>query len=487
MLVNIAEYRPDVADINTDATDNIRNVLPADGSYIPMPNFKPFTQSFPEKPLSAFATRALDGGTTVFVGTETKLYTLNNTDLSWSEIGKEDYKYSAPSDIGWSFASFGDYVIAVNPNDPPQVIDLKGGTRFRDLGGNPPRASMVKIWGDFVCLMGLPDNPNRVHWSGLNNIEHWTVGEKNSDYQDFPDGGRVQGSNEATNPIIFLQSAIYMGTFVAGSDIVFSFQKVHDKKGAKSSKSIVSRGAYTFFADEGGFFQISTDGSINGIGFEKVDRTYFTLLNSSNISEMYGAIDPFYNRVYWAMDYNGSGRFNEMLIYDWGLQRWSVISIVATAVMPIYTAGYTLDGLDAISLNVDALPFSLDSKAWQGSAPILGAFSTDYRLGSFTGEAMEAVVTSQELGATDGSIQRLESVFPVIDTDECSLRVGGRFRRSRYEPIVWKDKTVPSYNTGRYHKRSRARFHRFELTVPTGASWSHIKGFDVTFSQAGFR
>ncbi|MBI0162170.1 hypothetical protein H3V17_00690 [Bartonella sp. M0283] len=486
-FLSIAEYRPDIADINSDYSDDILNVLPADGSYIPMPGFKAFSKPFPEKPYGAYAARALDGTTSVFAGTATKLFVLDNTDLSWRDITQTGKIYSASDEARWSFASFGNFIIAVNKNDPPQVFELNRSAKFRNLGGNPPRAGAVKVWGDFVCLMQLPDNPNRVYWSGLNDAEFWTVGEKSCDYQDFPDGGSVQGSSEATNPIIFLQSAIYRGTFIPGSDIIFSFQKIHDKRGAKSSNSISSRGEFSFYADEGGFFQITSDGAVTPIGFEKIDRSVFTRMNANNLAEMFCAIDPFYNRVYWAMDYNGSGVMNELMVYDWGLQKWTVISIAASSIMPIYTSGYTLDGLDNISTILENLPFSLDSKIWQGGAPILGAFSVDYRLGSFSGEAMEAIVSSQEIAAPNGDINRLENVIAQIDTNEALLAIGARMRRNPQEPVKWSGEKSPSYNTGRYHGRSRARFHKFRLRVPAGAKWSHISGFNVDFTRAGKR
>jgi len=483
----IAEYRPDVSELNTGYTDEIRNVIPADGSYIPMPAFKAFTRCFSELPLGAVAVRSLDGATVIFAGTQAKLFVLDNTDLSWRDVSQKGVTYAANANARWSFASFGNYVIAVNKNNAPQIFELGVSSNFRDIKGKPPRAGIVKIWGDFVCLMQLPDHPNRVHWSGLNDAEWWTVGHNNCDYQDFPDGGLVQGSSEATNPIIFLQSAIYLGTFVPGSDIVFSFQKIHDKRGAKSAWSIACRGAYAFYADEGGFFQIGMDGAISPIGFEKVDRTVFSRLNAISISEIYGAIDPFFSRVYWAMDYSGLGTFDEMLVYDWGLQCWSTVSIKATAIMPIYHAGYTLEGLDRITQSLEELPFSLDSKAWQGGAPILGMFSTDYRLGSFSGPAMEATVTSQETGSTDGEIQRVTSVYPMVDTDEVLIAVGARFRRTQHEKIKWGAERPLSYNTGRCCVRSRARFHKFRMRIPQGALWHHIKGFDIRCSGAGYR
>lgn len=476
-----------MADLNTTFTDDVRNVLVADGSYIPAPAFAGLTAALEAKPLGGVSVKQLDGGISFFAGTSEKLFSLNNTTLTWDDVSQTAVTYAASDDAPWSFGVFGNFVIAVNKNDDPQVFEIGIDTEFRDLGGSPPRAGVVRVWGDFVALMQLAGNPNRVQWSGLNDCEFWTPGSQNSDYQDFPDGGTVQGSTEATNPIIFLESAIQRATFVPGSVEIFTFQKIHDKRGAKSSYSIATRGAYAFYADEGGFFQISPDGSIAPIGFEKVDRTVFRRLNVSAISRIYGAVDPFYSRVYWALDYTGSGTYGELLVYDWQLSKWAPIETDVLAIFPMATTGYTLESLDAVSASLDALPFSLDSKAWQGGAPLLAGFGTDFSLGAFSGNSLEATVTTTEIGETNGQVMRTTSTYPVVDSDTVFVSIGVRMRRHQAEPTVWLPEQEPSYNTGRIRKRSRARFHRFRIRVPAGEAWGHIKGIDVESYPAGYR
>lgn len=484
-LIPPAEYRPDVSDLNGAYTSQLSNVLIADGSYIPAADLAVLTDALPDPQLGALSVKALDGSIMFFAGTEDKLYLLNNTTLAFDDVSQALTTYAATSDAPWSFVAFGNFIIAVNQNDDPQVYEIGVDTEFRDLGGSPPRAGIVRIWGDFVALMRLAGNPNRVQWSGLNDAEFWTPGSQNSDYQDFPDGGTVQGSSQATNPIVFLESAIQRGTFVPGSVEVFTFQKIHEKRGAKSPYSIATRGAYAFYCDEGGFFQISPDGSLNSIGFEKVDRTVFRQLQAANISKIAGAVDPFYSRVYWIVDYEGSGVYNQMLVYDWSLTKWTTIDVSVTGIFPFATTGYTLEGLDAISSSLDDLPFSLDSKAWQGGAPILGAFDTDNKLGAFLGDNLEATIVTQEFGDTAGGVMRTTRVYPVVDTIDTYVSIGQRFRRS--DTVNWLSEQSPSYNTGQVRKRSRSRFHRFKVRIPAGTTWSHFQGVDVDFTPAGSR
>lgn len=481
-IVAPAAYGPDVSDWNTDYSSEIKNVLSGASSYIPAPSLAPLTSALDETPLAGYALIALDGSINVFVGTSTNLYRLNNGTLAFEDISQ--YAYSASPDLPWSFAAFGNFVIAVNQNDDPQVFEVGVDTEFRDLGGSPPRAGVVKVWGDFVCLMDLTTNPQRVQWSGLNDAEFWTPGSDNSDYQDFPDGGRVLGSSEATNPIIFLQRAIYMGTFVPGSVEIFTFQKVHDKRGAKSSLSIASRGAFIFYCDEGGFFQISTDGSVANIGFEKVDKTIFTRLQATSISRISGVIDPFYSRVYWGLDYTGSGIYDTVIVYDWNLQTWAPLEVSTYVLFPLAQPGKTLESLDAISATLEGLPYSLDAKIWQGGAPVLGGFGSDLKLSIFNGPPMEAVVTSVEYGDPI-QVQKMNEVVPLVDTANVYVSVGARFRRT--DSSNWLPEQAPSWNTGVVRKRSRARFHKFRIRIPAGEAWTHMQGLNIEFSSAGFR
>ncbi|WP_102830576.1 hypothetical protein [Bartonella bovis] len=483
---SVAEYRPDIADINGLFTDDLINVLPADGSYIPMPSFSPLSEPCPDAILGAIAVRTKNG-VSIIVGTEQKIYLLDNTSMQWKDISQKGKSYFANVDAPWSFALFGDYVIAVNANDKPQVIDIDHDETFRDLGGNPPHAGIVRVWGDFVCLMKLTEHPRRVHWSGLNDAEFWTVGKKSCDYQDFPDGGYVQGATETTNPLIFMRSAIYAGSFIPGSKIIFSFQKIHDKRGAKTSESIVCRGDLAFFVDEGGFYQITIDGHITPIGFEKVDRTMITRINQSSLPILWSAIDGVYTRVYWMIDLDENTQKRTLLIYDWGLQKWSMATADIAMILPIFSAGYSLEGLDRVSCSLDDLPFSLDSKVWQNEAPALGAFDQQGRLGSFSGEPMACVVTSQEMGQTSGMMTRVSNIMPQVNSTEFYVSVGMRLRQSIEEKIVWFPERQPSSNTGQVHCRVRARFYRFKLRIPEGANWSHITGFDVALKSAGLR
>ncbi|WP_375686749.1 hypothetical protein [Bartonella sp. AC331YNZD] len=478
----IADYRPDVAIVNGSFTDTLVNVLPADGGYIPMPSAMVVSHPLEEKPLGSIAFRS-GNGVKIIVGGKQKLYSYDSQTKGWKDISQNGVTYQAHEDNQWSFALFGQRIIAVNKNDKPQVFNTHSSERFEDLGGNPPKAGLVKVWGPFVCLMQLTDHPNRIHWSGLEDATHWTVKEKDCDFQDFPDGEYVQGATESTNPLIFMRSAIYAGTFVAGSKIVFTFQKIQDKRGARSAASIACRGSDAFFAGDGGFYQMSADGQLLPIGFEKVDRTVFKTFDKFALDEMQGVIDPIDNRIYWSLKRGNNEQTT--FVYDWGLQKWSTLQGKPFTLFPVFTTGYTLEQLDEISINLESLPASLDSPRWQSGAPMLGAFDDNNRLVMFTGAPMEATVVSQEMGAPDGSFNFITKMFAEVDTTEGLLSIGERRLRNHQTPITWHQERACSYVTGAYHGRSRNRYHRFKLRIPEGVHWNHITGFNVDLRPLG--
>lgn len=199
-------------------------------------------------------------------------------------------------------------------------------------------------------------------------------------------------------------------------------------------------------------------------------------------------MDPFFTRVYWAVKYDStSDAFDRLIIYDWNLSKWTQIDGTIDILFPLSsgTVGYTLEGLDAVSASLDALPFSLDSKVWQGGAPVMAAFDSDFKLGFFSGMNSEATLTTQEMGDTSGMVSRVSEIMPVVDTDACLVSIGARMRRG--DDLVWSGETAQSTNTGIVRKKSRARYHQFKTRIPEDTLWTHAQGLDVKSEPAGMR
>src|SRR5262249_12131369 len=135
------------------------------------------------------------------------------------------YFYSAlPASDHWQFVQFGNFVIAVQVNAPPQVFDLTSSAAFADLGGSPPQARCAAVVGRFVVLSGLSSTPYRIQWSGLNATTTWTSGVNSSDFQDLPDGGIVRGVAGGEYGVIFQETAMRRMIYAPGSPVIFNIE-----------------------------------------------------------------------------------------------------------------------------------------------------------------------------------------------------------------------------------------------------------------------
>src|SRR5882757_10596209 len=116
-LLPYADYRPDVSDYEGQATRNVRNVIPRGDGYGPFPSLSAYAAPLPSVCRGAFYALKSDGTVVTFAGTVDKLYKLNNTDFSWSDVSKGASPYSALSSTAqWQFAQTGNLVFATQAN-----------------------------------------------------------------------------------------------------------------------------------------------------------------------------------------------------------------------------------------------------------------------------------------------------------------------------------------------------------------------------------
>ena len=396
--------------------------------------------------------------------------------------------YAASVDQRWRFKAFGDFIVAVNINDNPQYYELGVSTEFTDLPGSPPRARNLAVWGDHLALFNGPT----VTWSDTDNIGNWTTG--NSGSQTFPDGGDVQGSFDATNPLIVQREAIRAATFVPGSTEVFTFTKIGDKRGAISPYAVGTRGEFLFFADTSAFYQLTLQGQVIPVGFEKVDRYVFGLIGGNDPNSVYCEVDPVRSRVYYAVKTNfESDSFDRLLVHDWQIGEWSKVETTLDILFPLAagTIGQDLDtdvpdDADDVLLDSDAP--SLDSSIYESGAPLMAAFDTNFKLGFFNGSNAEAMVETAEMGELTGQMRRVTELYPAVDTLNLShihMQIGARARRS--DNFVWTQEFGPSTNTGIARKRSRARFQKYRIRVEAGAEWTWAQAINDNAVPAGFR
>jgi len=349
-----------------------------------------------------------------FAGTASALLRLSGSSLTWVDVSQSG-GYTAVT--GWSFARFGDRIIAVCPEEVPQYFDADS-TEFDDLPGSPPTAKHIAVVRDFVVLGDLENFPYRVQWSGFFNSEIWTVGDmqNQSDFQDFyGEGGRIQKIVGGEYGLIFQEHSIRLMEY-EGPPNVFRFSEIQQARGTPAPGSVVRAGAMTFFYSWDGFCVIM-DRQIKNIGTAKINNWFRDRTSAASLKTgMTATIDRRRRLVMWSYAANGSDTNNEILIYNWASDRWSYASEGATFLGEWSAPGYTLEDLDTlVGTDIDAMTVSLDSDLYKGGDVGVVAFSSDGDGQLFDGEPGTCEFVTGDLAPAGGGRVFVTGLRPIIE------------------------------------------------------------------------
>lgn len=476
-MIAFGPWRPDQYDFNAPYAGEAAGVLPGPNSYLPWPQLAAFSLALGDYCRGAFVARKTDGSYVVFAMTASKAYKFVGPTDAWTDITKAATTYNLPDDEFWGMEQFGSNLYICCANEPVQFIDIEAGTAFADLSGSPPRARFVKTVGDQLFLGGLTDNPNRIHWSGRNDPTFWTPGTRDCDFQDFPEGGFVNGMTSLELGLVFQETSIRKIAPV-NTRAIFQFARTEASRGLKAPGSLVVQSNRAYYLSEDGFFSTDGTGASVPIGADAVDAWFQDEVNYNRIYAVQGASDPVRQRIFWLFPTvnNNTDLLDAILCYDIVKNQWTHAEVEASYLIGVATPGYTLDTLDALGYTLDTLPFSLDSRFLLGGAPFLAAFDSAFKMALFSGANMAATVETGSFQAIPGHRSTIRMVTPKTDGSAVSIQVGVAARPQ--DSISWGPLTSLRTN-GTVATRSTGLAHRVRASYVAGDQWSFLQGVEV--------
>jgi hypothetical protein len=469
MIVPFPNWEPDKSKFDGQNTDTVQNVLPLVGGWGPMPAHSPVGSALPAECKGALSVADSDGVSWTFVGTQEGLYRFDTTSLAFVDLTTTATTYDVPEGEFWSFRHFGNLILATNQNDGLYYFDMASGTEFV-LASNAPKAKFVTNVGEYVVLMNLDGFPNRIQWSEIGSVTDWTVGDNGAGLQDFPDGGDISGATFGEEQVFVLQRRCIRAMQYIGGSYTFQFELANTARGCKSPWSIVQAANTFFFLDEDGMYQ-GPQGT--PIGAEKVNR-YVTDTYDLNLWDtVQGAADPTNKIVWWLFTFVGGVK--EMIGYDWQLERWTRSDTDMTYIFSAESPAYTLEGLDNVNTSIDALPYSLDSRAYLGGRQALGGIDTSNFYGLFEGSNLAAVVETHD-AKLQGPNQRafVNGYRLITDAADHTGQVAGK--DTHYSSLSFDAAVAPISASGLITTRKNARLHRFRGNVTAAETWTYIQG-----------
>ncbi len=488
--VQTGEYLPDLPVNNNPGALVALNVLPGPlpGIYKPLAGLNPFSDALPSRVLGAKPAKSNDGNIFLFAGTGTKLYKINGT--AWDDISRAS-NYVTGAEERWNFVQFGQTMVAMNYIDEMQSYTMGSSSLFANLSG-APKARYGAVVGDFFMVGNINDGtakPTTVKWPTINSLTTWTTGgASQAGSQEFADGGWVRGLVGGSNYATVLQeNCIRRGSYI-GPPYFFRFDKVVDQKGVYAPGSIISIGNMIFFLAEDGFYRYDGQ-TIYPIGQGKVNKTFFADASLDYIlSRMQGGIDPINTIVFWTYASRNApaGQNDKIIMHNYTTGCWATGEVDSTYFFSALQPGYTLETLDSYgsSSSIDTLPFTLDSRVWQGGASLLAAFNSDNKLSFFTGSNLEAIIDTGETQLFSGRWCTVKEVRAITDTNSVSIAIG-------YREKVGDTVAFTAYQaqdaSGKADLRITSRYQRVRTKIAAGAAWTDMQAVEIIPEQAGKR
>ena len=482
-MIPFGAWLPDQPAIQAPHLRAAKNVVPLVKSYGPFRRLTNATTALASRPFGAGSFRDAQGATHVYAGLEDKLRELAN-DGTWSDrtrVSGGDYACAVTS--AWRFAQFGDRCLATNFDDEVQYITMSSGaTAFADLPGSPPRARHIASFRDFVVLGYTDTSAFEIAWSGFNDSEGWTAGTNQSDRQILADGGIVQGFAGSDVLYIFQQARIRRMQYV-GPPVIMQIDPLTEALGCTAPGSIADFGGGAAFLSNDGFYILAGDQLIP-IGADAVDEWFLADLNDDFLHRITAAANTKSKVIYWSYPSTQSvnGIPDTLLMYNWTAKKWAYARFSHEGISRVYSLGFTLDSLDALTTNIDNFDVPLDDPSLTGGSLQVNGWTTAWQLGPLSGQALEAEIETGDFELNSSKRTYVSAVEPYVDTTDVTVAVSARERLGDAAAYA---SAEPLETTGKASADASGRFHRFLVTVGDGASWNHAVGLDFEAALDG--
>jgi len=485
-MIQFSEWLPDQPPI-ASGTITATNLIPAAQGYRSMPQFVEYSNAADSTIKGIFAAKDDASNANLFAGDAGKLYKHNSATNNLDDVSKAGTPaYDLTTDERWRFIEFGEYVIAAGGvGEELQSFQLGTSSAFSNLGGSPPKADFIVAVRDFIWVANLDSGtgriPFRCQWSGFNAIDSWTAGTDQSDFQDLPDSGAITGLVGGEYCTILTERAVFRATY-SGLPLVWQFDKVEGQKGCAFKHSVCNIGSLVFYLSDDGFYAF--DGQkATPIGTEKVNDFFFNDFDSTYDIRMSASVDPNREIAMWSYTstQSPSGQPDKIIVYNYVLNKWSLLSIEADYLAPFFAAGYTTDGLASINSLVDNINTAVDSRLYKGGQYVFGGAYGD-KIYSFTGSPLTGTIETAEVPLTVGKHSIVTRIYPYYEGGDLTVQIGTRNNQVDQPTFT----SAISPNTDGFAPfRAQGRYHRAKISI--SGSWSTALGIDIDATAVGGR
>lgn len=473
-------YTPDEPPfLNADA-NGAYGLLMADGCYKIRNGYAPIQQfaalqngSLGSNPIGAGAYR-YTGTPYIFVGNATSIYTYSASGFTSIQGG-----LTTTAANGLRFCPYNSFMMATNGSDPIKKFDPASPTAMTTLAAAAPTARYLAVVRGFLMAGYTAGNPLQVSWSDSGNPGTWTTGgSSQAGSQIMASGGDITGIVGGEYGLVFQEYRITRWTYT-GDNTIWQVDEVATDIGCVISKSLATVGKVSFFYSNRGF--MAFDGAtFEPIGTEKIDRTFQAMLDRNYTDNISAVIDPL--RSLYIITIPSASPPNSALIYNYVEKQWTTAPITSPLMFSALSLSVSLESLDAIYGNLDAMTVSLDSNALRGGYPTMMLFNGSNILGTLTGSPMAATFKDGLKELVLNHRSRIVAVRPLTDASSLTLTIGATNNLASAPTET--SYTAPT-GSGVYRVRVNGNYTQNKLSIAAGTPWTYMLGLDADAMDGG--
>ncbi len=332
--------------------------------------------------------------------------------------GQTNATATSPATV-WSFESWGNWMLATNGRDAPQIYKNTGS--FEALAGFPANSAEIFIRrGPHMLAFGLAGSSQTFAWCSDDNIEDWTSTQDNTAGALFM--REMDSPPVAVVPMgdlvaVYSQDSLFLVSYV-GAPLVFGYKPALNGIGAVGKQAVVPVGRRNFGFGRQGFWV--TDGVSHQYIDDPMVRKYWqSRINWAQASKVSAYHHEDSHQIRWFLPTN-SGEPDFGLAFDYIRNVWSPLDYGRSSAVERQVFNYPIVATPTGEIYFDNFGWDADGEAlnaWIQTKP------------QDMGEpSIAKFVTSIQTGITNyvpGSIQ---------------VSVGTQMRLT--DPIVWTPPTV---------------------------------------------
>jgi len=370
---------------------------------------------------------------------------------------------------GWSFAQFGDCLIATNGTDNVQDWNVGSSSVFADLAGSPPKGRCAGVVRDFIVLGytsgysyadGSTGSSLRVHWSAIANPTNWPTPDTTAAwaaqsgsqdcYAEYGDVMYIAPGEEVG--MVFQQRGIVRMQYVGGNT-VFEFYTFERKRGLLTRRAAAQAGKLVYFLSSDGFY--ATDGNtVTPIGYGRVNRWFFA--NCADPTVVHAAVDTNAQCVYWSFPSVAGQPNDHVIIYNFGEDKWSYAVDTTVCLFPSLQSGTQL------------------------GAHIPQAFTIGNVIATFSGTQTDAEIQTKAFVLQPG-VRALVTSAKVLADDAAQVAVAATV--SDDDPQVFSAFVARNARTRKSCLRANGTAHA--LDVKLGQNTTYAQGVELEYTFRG--